>query len=168
MDQACRTIRHTGTLRVDAPPAHAFQLFTPPGEKFWIEGWDAEVLSGGDGRVAGAVFVTSMGGEDAFWIVVDYDEETLHARYARVAPDIRAGTVTVRARDDGSGSTEVTVTYALTALTEKGNALLAGFDKPAFGRMLADWERRIREAGLSYPLPFVTGRASSRAVSSGR
>ena len=156
MSQACRTLRHTGTLRVDAPPAHAFQLFTPPGEKYWVEGWDPEVLSGGDGRDVGAVFVTHIAGEDAVWVVVDYDEDALRARYARVAPGSRAGTVTVQARDDGSGWTEVTVAYELTALSEKGNVLLAGFDQPAFARMLADWERRIRDAGLSYPLPFVT------------
>jgi hypothetical protein len=29
-----------GTLRVDALPEHAFQLFTAPGEKLWIDEWD--------------------------------------------------------------------------------------------------------------------------------
>ena len=30
-----RSVTHTGTLRVDAVPEHAFQLFTAPGEKLW-------------------------------------------------------------------------------------------------------------------------------------
>ena len=156
MSQVFRSITHSGTLHVDAPPEHAFQLFTAPGEKLWIDGWDPEVLSGGDGRARGAVFVTHTAGVKVFWVVVDYDEEALHARYARIAPETRAGTVEIFARDDGSGTTEVTVTYELTALTEAGNEILAGFDSAAFGEMLDGWERLIRDADLEYPLPFVT------------
>jgi hypothetical protein len=165
MSQALQSIKRSGTLRVEAAPEHAFQLFTAPGEKLWIDGWDPDVLSGGDGRARGAVFVTSAAGEKAYWVVVDYDEAALHARYARIAPGTRAGTVEVFARDDGSGSAEITVTYELTALSEKGHELLAEFDRQAFNRMLADWERLIRDANLEYPLPFVTAGAPSRAVS---
>ena len=57
------------------------------------------------------------------------------------------------------------MTYELTALTEEGNKQLAELDRQAFDRMLADWERLIRDANLEYPLPFVTAGAPSRAVS---
>jgi hypothetical protein len=165
MSQALRSITHSGTLTVDAAPEHAFQLFTAPGEKLWIDGWDPDVLSGGDGRRKGAVFVTNVAGEKACWIVVDYDAEALHARYARIAPATRAGTVEVFARGDGAGATKVEVTYELTALNDKGKKLLAEFDTRAFDRMLGDWERMIRDANLEYPLPFVTARAPLGAVS---
>ena len=165
MSHAFRSIRHSGTLHVDASPRHAFQLFTAPGEKFWIVGWDPAVVSGGDGRCKGAVFVTNTAGDKAYWVVVDYDDEALYARYARIAPRTRAGTVEVRAHDDGAGSTDVKVTFELTALTEEGNESPAGFDGAAFGQMLADWERLIRDANLDYPLPFVTAAEPSRAVS---
>lgn len=152
-----RAISHTGTLRVDAAPEHAFQLFTAPGEKLWVDGWDPEVLSGGDGRNTGAVFVTHAGGDKAYWIVVDYDAEALHARYARIAPDTRAGTVEVFAHSDGKGGTEVEVTYELTALTDEGDRQLAAFDSGAYTGMLAEWEQMIRDANLGYPLPFAAG-----------
>ena len=168
MSQALQSIAHSGTVRVDAPPEHAFQLFTAPGEKLWIEGWDPVVPSGGDGRARGAVFVTNTAGEKTYWVVVDYDDEALHARYSRIAPGTHAGTVEVFARDDGSGSTEVTVTFELTALNSEGSKLLADFDSAAFRQMLADWERMIRAADLEYPLPFATARATSRAVSADR
>jgi hypothetical protein len=151
------SVRHTGTLRVDAPPQHAFQLFTAPGERLWVDGWEPLVLRGGDGRGKGSVFVTEAHGDKAYWIVVDYDEDALHARYARVAPGTRAGTVEVFARDDGEGATEVEVTYELTALSDEGNEQLAAFDAEAYAQMLADWERMIRDAGLEYPLPFAAG-----------
>ena len=168
MSQALQSIAHSGTLQVDAPPEHAFQLFTAPGEKLWIEGWDPVVPSGGDGRAKGAVFITTAAGEKAYWVVADYDDEALHARYSRIAPGTHAGTVEVFAHDDGSGSTEVTVTFELTALTSEGSKRLADFDSVAFRQMLADWERIIREADLEYPLPFATARATSRAVSADR
>jgi len=150
-----RSITHTGTLHVDAAPEHAFQLFTAPGEKLWIEGWDPVVLRGGDGRARGSVFVTGVGGDKAYWIVVDYDAIALHARYARIAPDTRAGTVEVRARGDGAGGTEVEVRYELTALTEEGDRQLAAFDAGAYARMMAEWEQMIRAANIEYPLPFA-------------
>lgn len=168
MNEALTTVSRTGTLRVDAPPEHAFQLFTAPGEKLWIDDWDPEVLSGGDGRARGAVFVTNVAGNKAYWVVVDYDADALHARYARIAPDTHAGTVEVLARSGGAGATEVVVTYELTALTDEGNGQLKEFDSDEFVRMLVDWERMIREANLEYPLPFVTAGMTSPALSSDR
>ena len=150
-----RSVAHTGTLHVHATPEHAFQLFTAPGEKLWVDGWDPDVLSGGDGREKGSVFVTQAGGDKACWIVVDYDAEALHARYARIAPDTRAGTVEVFVRSDGAGGTEVEVTYELTALTDEGDRQLAAFDSGAYSGMLAEWEQMIRDANLEYPLPFA-------------
>lgn len=163
-----RTVAHTGRLRVDAAPEHAFPLFTAPGETFWVDGWDPEVLSGGDGRARGAVFVTRVGGQETCWVVVDYDAEALHARYARIAPGSRAGTVEVKVRADGSGGSEVEVTYELTALTDAGNDELEAFDEQAYERMLADWERMIRDAKLEYPLPLAENPKTSEAVSWGR
>ena len=163
-----RSVRHTGSLRVEAPPEHAFQLFTAPGERLWVEGWDPEILSGGDGRGKGSVFLTDAHGDKAYWVVVDYDEETLHACYARIAPGTRAGTVEIVARDDGTGATSVEVTYELTALTDEGNQQLAAFDSDAYAEMLGEWELMIRDANLEYPLPFATVRTTSRAVSADR
>ena len=163
-----RTVTHTGTLHVDAAPDHAFQLFTAPGEKLWVDGWDPEVLSGGDGREEGSVFVTNVADDTAYWIVVDYDVGALRARYARIAPGSRAGTVEVIARASPSGGTEVEVTYDLTALTDEGNSQLAAFDENAFTRMLAGWEQIISDADLEYPLPFARTRTTSGAVSPDR
>lgn len=163
-----RSVAHTGKLRVDAAPDHVFPLFTAPGETFWVDDWDPEVLSGGDGRARGSVFVTRVGGEAAYWVVVDYDANARHARYARIAPATRAGTVEVTVHSDGAGGSEVEVSYELTALTAKGDEELASFDAQAYNRMLAGWERMIRNANLEYPLPFADASATSRAVSRDR
>ena len=138
------TVTHTGTVHVDAPPEQAFQLFTAPGEKLWAHGWDPVVLNGGDGREKGAVFVTTHNDEQTVWVVVDYQPDSLHVRYARVASASRAGTVEVFVRSDGQGGTEAEVSYELTALSEKGNQDLAEFDDQQYSLMMEEWEEAIR------------------------
>lgn len=149
-DFVAARVVHSGTVHVDAPPEQAFQLFTAPGEKLWINDWDPVVLNGGDGRESGAVFVTGHHGERTIWIVIDHDPEKLHALYARVAPASRAGTVEVFARPDGRGATEVDISYQLTALSESGNRDIAGFDEKQFGAMIAEWEETLRTTEIDY------------------
>jgi len=148
------SVARTGTLRVDAAPEHAFQLFNAPGERLWVDGWDPVILSGGDGRPRGSVFVTGEAQDETIWVVVEYDTELLHARYARITPSSRAGTVEVFARPDGSGATEVEVTYELTALSTEGNEALADFNAEDFSQMMVEWERMIREANIEFPVRF--------------
>jgi len=148
------TIAHSGTLRVEAAPEHAFHLFNAPGERLWVDGWDPVILSGGDGRPQGSVWVTGDETNQTIWVVVDYDPVALHARYARVTPSSRAGTVEIFARPNGSGATEVEVNYELTALNEDGNEALADFGAEDFAQMLVQWERMIRDANIEYPVKF--------------
>ena len=138
----------TGEVRVDAPPHQAFWLFTGPGEELWIEEWDPTVF-GGDGLEAGTVFTTDAH-EKTYWIVVDFDRESLHARYARVAPHTRAGTVDVRVRSDGADGSVARVTYELTALSQKGNEILSEFTEEAYAEMMTTWEQMIRDADIDY------------------
>ena len=146
----------TGTLHVEAPPGKAFELFTGPGEELWIEEWEPTVLSG-DGLAAGTVFLTDIG-EPTVWIVVDFDRDARHARYARVAPGTRAGTVDVRVAADTAGQSIVTVTYELTALSEEGNRMLEAFDEAAYASMMRTWEQMIRDADIDYESELFVGR----------
>jgi hypothetical protein len=148
-------IVHTGTVHVTAAPGDAFPLFTAPGEKVWVPGWDPVFVGDGDGLRRGSVWLTNDGEDRTVWLVVDYDPDKLHARYARVTPASRAGTVEVTARPDGSGGTRVEVTYDLTALSADGNEMLADFNNDYFAKMMREWERLIREADIEYPLSFT-------------
>ena len=141
-------VLRTGTLHVEAPPDRAFMLFTAPGEELWVDGWDPTLLSG-DGLEEGTVFLTDVG-EPTVWIVVDFDRSARHARYARVAPGTRAGTVDVKVAGDGNGESVVTVTYELTALSEQGDRMLNAFDEGAYADMMTTWEQMIRDADIDY------------------
>jgi len=149
------SITRTGTVHLDSPPEHVFPLFTAPGERLWVPGWDPQILTSGHGLERGSVWLTGNGDDRTIWLVVDYDPESLHARYTRITPESRAGWVEVFARPDGEGGAEVEVTYQLTALNEHGVEVLAEFDEENYAQMMAEWERLIREADIEYPVTFA-------------
>ena len=117
-----------GHLRVALPPDEAIELFTPEGERRWVDGWEPRYPGGDDG-----VFVTGP----TTWVTVERGERS--RRYARVTPGVQAGTVYVRCEPDGAG-TVATVGYELTALGP--DADLAAF-AAGYADFLAGWEREI-------------------------
>lgn len=141
---ACARRRLTGRIDVGLPPARAFALFTPDGERAWAHGWDPEfpAAPGRDGE-PGVVFVTRHGGRATTWTVTASEPPRAIA-YAQSSPGYRAGLVTIGCRQAAAG-TRVTVGYDLTALTPEANADLDRFAAgyPAF---LAGWERAIAAA----------------------
>ena len=142
-------VARSGMFDLDIPPEKAFHLFTAPGERLWVPGWDPAILSG-DGTEAGTVFVTSHGDETTIWVVTDFNASQRRARYARVSPGSRAGTVEVGVRANDSGGSTVAVRYELTALTESGSRNLAQFDADAYSEMLKEWKELIRAADIDY------------------
>ncbi len=137
--------RLTGRLRVALPPAEAFRLFTPLGEREWAEGWDPEFPDPdpGDDSAPGTVFRT-LGHGETVWTVVGR-EDGRHVSYARVTHGVNAGLVSVTLDDAADAGSRVTVTYELTALTgEAENDLRAFADGyPAYIR---SWEEAIGTA----------------------
>lgn len=141
------TVAHSGELQLDLPPEQALHLFTAPGETLWVPGWEPTILSG-DGTEEGTVFLTGKGEEKTIWVVVDFDAETFRARYARVAPTSRAGTVEICLHPNGEAGSTVMVTYRLTALSDSGNSTLTAFDAMAFQEMLKEWKALIAAADI--------------------
>lgn len=136
--------RLTGRLTVPLPPDQAFHLFTARGEQDWVPGWAPHFpASVTDDGAPGTVFETHADGESTIWVVVDRIPGR-HICYARVAPHSAAGTVTVTL-DDVGGHSEVTVTYALTALTDAANDHLHAFSE-GYPDLLSTWQDAIAAA----------------------
>lgn len=142
-------VARSGTFDLEVSPEKSFHLFTAPGERLWVPGWDPAILSG-DGTEAGTAFVTGHGDETTIWVVTDFDVSQHRARYARITPLSRAGTVDVSVRANGSGGSTVAVRYELTALTESGNRNLERFGADAYSEMLNEWKTLIRAADIDY------------------
>jgi hypothetical protein len=138
-------VRRTHAIALPIPPAEAFPLFTPAGEKLWIREWDPRYLHPASGETqAGMVFTTGAGDELTFWSLVDYDPGARRARYARVTPASRFGFVEVACDPEGTG-TRVTVTYTFTALTPAGEAFIEGFGEDNFRAMIGSWQSLIED-----------------------
>ena len=141
MTTANAQCRVAGQLMVDLPRDRAFRLFTPRGEQEWVPQWEPRFPVGAvDDTAPGTVFETHAHGKTTTWVVVDRTSGR-RIRYARVTPQVDAGTVTVTL-EDVAGQSQVTVTYELTTLTNDANAQLPAFAAmyPAF---LQSWEQAI-------------------------
>jgi hypothetical protein len=134
-----------GSFRLPLAPAVAFDLFTAEGEREWVDGWEPVILSSRGATAPGAIFLTDHGGEETIWTVIEADRANGRLKYSRVSPKRRAGTVTVRLRDDGEGSV-VDIAYDITALGPEGERAVKDMDEAGFAAMLQEWERLIRGA----------------------
>ena len=142
-------VERSGVLRLDLSLARVFRFLTPEGERLWIEGWQPEYLhplTGPDPPSVGTVFRTRHGGEETLWLVLAFDAPAGAVDYARVTPGSRIGTVSVRARATGEGTTEAEITYRMTALSPGGNQKLQEMTAEGFLAMLSRWEAAIRAA----------------------
>lgn len=133
--------RLTGRIRVGLPPAAAFRLFTPRGEREWVPGWEPRFpIPADDDSRPGVVFETAAHGECSTWVVLDR-EWGRRISYARVTPGDRAGTVTVEIREAAGGS-DVDVTYELTALGGAARTRLREF-AAGYPGYLRSWQEAI-------------------------
>jgi hypothetical protein len=138
----CKRVRLRGSFLVALPPQDAFVLFTPAGERAWVDGWDpqfpGEVT---DDSAPGTVFQTDHGGRRTTWIVARCSPGRA-IEYAQVAMGDRAGLVSVACEPASDGMTTVSVSYDLTALEPEANVDLDAFaaNYPGF---LDHWSRSI-------------------------
>jgi len=156
-----RHIDHTGEFTIPLPLGHVFPLFSPEGERAWVDGWDPDYLHPEHpSNDSGTVFRTTHGEEETLWLVLHYDPARARAEYARYSPGSRLGTVRVQCREEPPGTTHVSVTYSLTALSPAGNTVLAAFTPAHYSAMLRDWQQAIIRSQAPGP---NSGRAAGDA-----
>lgn len=143
------SVHNSHTIRINAPADTALMFFTPEGESHWVPGWAPRYLNSADGRTReGLVFTTGEGdGEFSIWLVARFDRAARLAQYVRTTPASRTGTVDIACTPagDAADACDVTVTYALTALTPAGIASLDAYRSAAFVEMIEDWAKRVHD-----------------------
>ncbi|HZN90185.1 MAG TPA: hypothetical protein VFB44_14495 [Thermoleophilaceae bacterium] len=121
-----RRFRDTATIEIPLPASRALPLFTARGERAWVPGWKPRFPAGEpDDEDEGTVWVTEAHGRTTYWVVATRDARGV--AYARVTPELFAGIVEVRQRRADARSTQLEITYDLTALTDAGAAELDSF-----------------------------------------
>lgn len=134
----------THRLRITAPIAQCHRFFNPAGEEFWVDGWRPTYVNPKDGHTQGGmVFTTGESDDFTIWHLVDFDTTRYYSRYVRVTPALRTGTVEVRCEAVDQDTSDVEVTYKMTALTRKGEESLESFVGESFARMIDGWKQSI-------------------------
>jgi hypothetical protein len=142
---AKRIIR-SGVIGLPALPNQVFPLFTPTGEKLWVNGWDPEAVYPESGATEkGMVFKTGRpDGAHSVWIMTEHDPENLRVAYVRVTAGSDVCVVAVRCDPGPEGGTRAHVAYTLTALGERGSEYLAeDFSEERYQERMEAWEEAI-------------------------
>jgi hypothetical protein len=144
MDPSATPTRITvaGSFTLPCDVSTALLLFTPEGERAWVEGWSPTYLSGATDEV-GAVWSTDAHSPTTWVTVVRTDR---HVAYARISDNGTAGLVDVRCLP-ADGGTAVHVTYDMTATRTTGLPWLQHL-RTGFDGMLQGWRKLT--------LPLVT------------
>lgn len=136
-------IHAEGRLELPLPAAEALWLFTPEGERAWVEGWDPTYPAGEPGESSGTVFVTEGHEAATTWVVIEIDRREHAAAYARVTPGHHSGLVRVRCEDLRPGYCRVIVEYDLTALAGSSESVLDPYRPAPFAEMIESWTAAI-------------------------
>lgn len=133
-----------GRVEVAADPDSAFGLFTPLGEKRWIEGWNPEIVYPTGAEMAeGMIWRTRTDDREDVWIVSRYDPTAHEVCYYRVEPGRMVARIDVRCREIADSCTEVTVFYMHTALSEAGNDAIAAMTEEDYAAKMRRWQEAI-------------------------
>jgi len=137
----------THSFDLPLPPAEAFHLFEPEGERSWAPGWNPVYVFPADGQPEkGMVFTTGEGVEFTIWIVLGYAPSAGAVEYARITPGARLAIVRVQCLASEPAKTRVTVSYEFTGLSEAGNAYVRSMDESAYSTFIDSWGETIRRS----------------------
>lgn len=111
-------------LTLEATPDESLDLFTPQGERGWDPDWNPSILYVATEPPVRSVsvFLTGSSGEQAVWVMSDYDRTLHHIRYERIVPHMTVTVIDIRCAALGPGRTKAIVTFLRTALSADGAA----------------------------------------------
>ena len=138
-----RRVRRTGRLTLRGSLADVVPLFTAEGERRWVDGWDPWFPLPGHVHERGEVWTTTAAARTTIWVTADRRADGV--LLARVTPDVSAGLVEVTCRPGPDGTTDVDVTYDLTALSDHGLHVIDHL-RDGFEEMLEVWQRLAQAA----------------------
>ncbi|MEJ2098951.1 MAG: hypothetical protein P8X68_03115 [Desulfobacterales bacterium] len=148
------TRRYIQTLNAEPSVVHA--LICPVRETEWLDGWDYDLIFSQSGLAeAGCVFISRNKGEkDTIWMITKRDDQNFETEFARITPESRVASLTIRIEDGGNHTSRMHIAYTFTALNEEGNRFIENFTEQNFVQDMKFWEAALNhylETGR--PLP---------------
>jgi hypothetical protein len=137
-------VSRTGSFDLPCSADTAFPLFSPEGERHWVQGWDPRAVF--PDKIAfsvDTVFREGQGDKEAVWTILDADSRTHRAEYVRLAPAGHTAHIVVKVGPQAPERSHVVVSYTVTAFGENADALLDGFSESAFAAKMRAWQQQI-------------------------
>src|SRR5438045_210751 len=114
-------VEKSASFKVNTNVEKAFPLFGPIREKEWAAGWEPQIIYSTNPEVEEHMIFKTAGhhhGEDEYlWVITQFRPSDFFVEYT-VSTSQRIWFITVKCRPHGQ-STNVTVTYSYTGLTEE-------------------------------------------------
>ena len=132
-------------ISLNAAPSAVFPLFTPEGERLWVEGWNPESVYPADGaaELHGVFLTHNHAAQPTIWAIVGFEAEHFRISYLRAAPESHVAFIAVECAEDGPGRTAATVSYTFTGLSAAGNEYVARFTPEHYHEWIQQWEAAI-------------------------
>jgi hypothetical protein len=139
-------VTRSGGFDLPCPADVAFPLFSPDGERGWIQEWDPRPIFPATIEFRpDTVFRQGQGDASAIWTIVDVDWTRHRAEYVRVAPASHAAHLVVKVDPAGCEGCRVNIEYKVTAFAAHGFCLLETFSESAYETRMQNWQRQIEE-----------------------
>ena len=140
------TITLTGQIRLPAPIARVFPLFSPLGEKLWVPDWNPELLYPPNIDWAeDQLFRTREEFGSAIWVVSELDFEAYYVVYHRVEADRYVAQIGVRCYPASADVTEANIVYRFVGLSERGNQEINAMSQRSFEEKMERWTGCLNE-----------------------
>jgi hypothetical protein len=131
---------HSYTQRLHGSPQEIFPLLCPVRECEWARGWDPRLVISRSGIAEpDCVFITGPADNESIWVLTAFQPPG-HIEFVKVTPAETVARITIDLRAEGS-DTLADVTYAYTALHERGARILADFTAESYQEFMKDWEK---------------------------
>jgi hypothetical protein len=141
------------TFVIDAPPAQAIPLFTARREMEWDNEWRPVFLT------EDTVFIVDHDFGQATWVMTRYDAHEGAVHYVRITPEHTVGQIWIRVAAMADQQSHVTVTYRLTALSERGHAFMRHWQEefptkgPLWANVINHYLATGKPLGQRYDVP---------------
>jgi hypothetical protein len=136
-------VAHRYIQHLNANPEQVFPLLCPVRECEWVNGWKPRIVITTSGVAErDCIFTTQAGAQEAVWVVTRY-EPPLYIEFLKVTAGETVGRISIELRANGNQGTLAEITYAYTALSERGGNAINAFTAEHYERFMKAWEDEL-------------------------
>jgi hypothetical protein len=126
--------KRSHTVKLVAPPKDIFPLLCPVREEEWTSGWENDtyelIYTESEFNEEGCIFKTSYpDGNDSLWTCTKYDKENNEVEFLVHVKDLVIRKMNILLKINEEHTTDARFEYTVTALSEKGNAIVNNLDE---------------------------------------